>query len=124
MARRGSTISAKSWTGTQFDATVVSTTQEAMASVSLPETNVTGTVLRVRGGLFLKATPNAATDDDVVGLGLIMVHSNALAAGGVALPGPINDMGADWLWHQFVGMNSAQGTPFVPLVINSQTGGV
>ncbi len=83
--------------------TVATTTQAVIASIGLIETaQADQTLLRSRGELIADAAPNATSDSDVLGVGLIVVHSNAVTAGGVSLPGPISDAGADWLWHNFV----------------------
>jgi len=111
MARRVSSVGTKSWSGV-FSAgqSGLTTTQAGLVSISIAENAPRETLLRSRGNVLLSATPDAATDSDMVGLGLIVVHSNAVAVGGTALPGPLNDMGADWLWHQFVPLNAGGDT--------------
>ncbi len=95
----------KSWGTTQFGVATLTTTQLILASLVLSTTSGE-TILRSRGMLFLRGNPDAAGDDDVVGLGLIVVQSAAAAVGGASIPGPINDGDADWFWHQFVPLNS------------------
>ena len=110
MARsRSNTRQSKSWIGvTVNDIDVSSVTQVLLGSVVHSEgTGFTSTVLRTRGQLLLMGDPTAVTDTDVIGLGLIVVQENARIAGGVSLPGPIKDIGADWFWHQLVSMDGA-----------------
>ncbi len=106
MARRGNRM-AKTWTGgSSGNPTVVTSTQILVASVFLAENSPNQTVLRSRGSYFITATPDAAADTDVVGLGLIVVHTNAASVGGTSLPGPLTDIGADWLWHSLVQLDA------------------
>ena len=37
----------------------------------------------------------------MLGMGLIVVTDQAAAAGGVALPSPLDDANAGWMWHSF-----------------------
>ena len=115
MARGRGTRMRKTWFGSLSggDGTAITITavQAAILNVTHLEADIHDvTILRSRGGLFVTATPNAASDADVVGLGLIVVHTNALTVGGASLPGPINDIGADWLWHQFVPLDAISAT--------------
>ncbi len=108
---RAKTINTKGWTGAITDGqNVLGTLQAALVSISLPEASIRETLLRSRGQVSLAFGANAATDSDIVGLGLIVVHTNAVTAGGASLPGPIKDIGADWLWHSFVCMDAAGAT--------------
>ncbi len=102
------------------DATIT-TTQQIIGSVTISEGSlVESTLLRSRGELLVTATPDAATDKDVVGLGLCIVSANALAVGGTSIPGPIADMGSDlWLWHRFVPLDAMGATTEVA----ARTGG-
>ena len=79
----------------------VTTTQVAVGAigVSLLENAQQATILRIRGHIYLRGTPDAATDFASVGLGLIVVQQAAGTAGGVSVPGPVNDAGADWMWR-------------------------
>ena len=114
MARPGKTISTKFWSGVANSAVnSLTTTQTALNFVSISEGTPRLTLLRSRGSVFLSAAPDAATDVEVVGLGLIVVHGNAVTAGGASLPGPISDVGADWLWHTFVPMDAIIATASV-----------
>jgi len=108
MARRGRTINTKGWTGL-FSAgqSVITTTQAVILEIGLAEASIRETLLRSRGEVCISAIPDAATDSDVLAIGLIVVHSNAATAGGVSVPGPIKDMGADWLWHFFIPMDAS-----------------
>jgi len=90
----------------------MTTTQSVIASITLAEASLLdATVLRTRGELIVVAIPDAATDSDVLGLGLIVVSAAALSVGGTSVPGPIADVSNDgWLWHRFVGLDAAGDT--------------
>ncbi len=104
MARGQRTISSKSWVGVSTGAVpvVITETQALVMSIGIAESSVRETLLRSRGQLNLMANPDTATDEGVVALGIIVVHSNAASIGGTSLPGPSRDPGADWLWHRYV----------------------
>jgi len=104
-ARRTGKRLVKSWAPSTWDNVDVSgTTQVALAFVAAGDRDVT--ILRSRGLMILMGEPSAFADTDVIGLGLVVVQANAVAAGGAALPGPIADAEADWLWHTFVGFDA------------------
>ena len=111
MARPGRVINTKSWIGVHTAAVpvVLTATQGAILSIGIAEGSIRETLLRSRGSLVVSAFPNNATDEGMVALGLIVVHSNAVTAGGAALPGPLNDQGADWLWHNYVPVTNPIG---------------
>ncbi len=113
MARGRGTRLSKSWTGAT-SGSVVSVgggTQQVLLSVSVAESaGQQNTLLRSRGQILVQATPDAASDAEVMGFGLIVVHSNALAIGTTSLPGPIADIGADWLWYDFVPFDAVVDT--------------
>ena len=103
MARPARRISTKSWIGvTTSGQQALGQVQAVMASIGIAEGTVRETLLRSRGEVSLAFGANAGGDSDVVGLGLIVLHSNAVSVGGSSVPGPINDIGADWLWHRLV----------------------
>ena len=113
MARRGSTISHKFWQGSiQSSRIAITATQAQMLSILFAE-GENETLLRSRGQILITGTPSAASDSDVVGLGLIVVSQNALVAGGASLPGPVSDLGADWLWHSFVPLDAGADASLV-----------
>ena len=60
------------------------------------------TVLRIRGEVFISGVPDAALEVAILGMGFIVVSEAAETAGGAAMPGPIDDTNAPWLWHKFV----------------------
>ena len=92
--------------------TVLTTTQGSLGSLELTEGTLgEATLLRSRGNLLIVCEPNAATDVEVVGLGIAVVTAAALGVGGLSLPGPIADQGFDgWLWHQYVPFDSVSLT--------------
>jgi len=93
-----------------IDAFALTATQAVIASSTLSGSQET-TVLRSRGQLLITATPDAAADSDVVGLGLIVVTASAVTVGSTALPHPLDDASSDfWLWHQYVPLDSMGAT--------------
>ena len=104
--RGGSRSRSRSWSGATGSGFALSLTQLVLATFSL-STDFDETLLRSRGEVILDGVPNAANDEETVGLGLIVVQEAAGTQGGVSVPGPINDIDADWLWHRFVPMSSS-----------------
>ncbi len=109
--RRGSgSRMPKTWSSFTNAGQVAISTTQSVVSIQTPATVHTRTLLRSRGEILLVGTPDAATDSDVVGLGLIIVNENAGGVGGVSVPGPINDPEGAWLWHQFVPLDAVGQT--------------
>ena len=101
MARaRGGSRGVKEWGGVVFAEVNLTQTQSLLASFI--ESGSPSTILRVRGQIFIKGTPDAITDDENVGLGLIVVSEQSAVVGGASLPGPIQSIQSPWLWHQFI----------------------
>ncbi len=104
----------KSWCRANSGAVGVAltTTQQALMSCTILEGSIgDGTVLRTRGDYMLIGTPDAATDSDIVGLGICVVNASALAIGGTSLPGPIADIDSDvWLWHAMIPIDAGNDT--------------
>ena len=95
----------RNWIGGPFALTSLTATQSILAQITVGEAE---TIVRIRGFYLIKAIPDAATDDEVVGLGLIVVSDQAAAAGGTSVPGPIATIGVQWLWHNYVPLNAGQ----------------
>ncbi len=95
------------WFGSVFGESTLTATQSVLASLDFLSNN---TVVRNIGRILCLATPDAAGDGTVIGLGIIRVSDAARVAGGVAVPGPINDQSAAWLWHTYVPMFSVAAT--------------
>jgi len=103
---RGGSRGVKEWGGGPFAEQALSITQGLLATFF--EAGSPSTILRIRGQFVVKGTPDAVTDDDVVGLGLIVISEAAAVAGGASVPGPINDEGSPWIWHQYVPLVAGQ----------------
>ena len=112
MARGSSraTRLSKTWSGAIWDSVALTTTQAALANVTLLEgAGQDATVLRSRGDLIIQGVPDAASDREIAAFGIGIVQANALAIGGTSLPSPVGDIGWDgWLWHRFVAL---EGNP-------------
>ena len=94
------------WIGQDFGLTILSATQ-VILGVGTAETDPV-TIVRNRGQILVKGTPDAVADDTVVGLGIIVVSRQAEAVGGTSVPGPIADPQASWIWHQYVPLSAGQ----------------
>ena len=110
---RGARLS-KRWVGTVAGDGIIDNVAITAAGVALASgsnfAQGDATHLRSRGELIVVATPDAAGDSDVAGLGIIRAQADAIAAGGTSLPGPLRDIGADWLWHAFVPLDAVGAT--------------
>ena len=95
--------------------------QAALLTCSLAESGLAdATLLRSRGEFLLTAVPNSANDETMVGVGIIVVNQSAADAGGVSLPGPINDDNSDaWLYHRFIPMDGTILTAADPQAIGT-----
>ena len=109
-------ITIKNWEGGTIALSSIGTTQSILSSLS----NVGGTpitCLRTRGAVLCIAEPNAATDTEILALGLIVVKAQAAAIGGTSLPGPIANPDAEWAWHQFIAFDAVTATAGDPQAI-------
>ena len=107
MARaRSGSRGVKEWTGAAF--AEVNLTQTQSIQVFFLETGSPSTILRIRGEILVKGTPDAITDDEIVGLGAIVVSEASQVAGGAAVPGPIDAPNSPWLWHAYVPLAAGQ----------------
>ncbi len=68
------------------------------------------TIMRNRGQYVVSIDGPTDGDKINVGLGLIIVSSEALAAGVTSIPLPISNGDAPWLWHQLVPLMAQAGT--------------
>ena len=57
------------------------------------------TLVRSRGNGMFFLDPGAVGDVMEVALGLIIVSSDAFAAGVASVPGPLSDLDAEWIFH-------------------------
>ena len=118
---------AKNWDGVTGARATLTTTQAALFGIGFSST-FARTLLRLRGQFLLSAIPNAAADDDVVGLGFGIVSTDAAVAGGTALPSPLGDPGWPWVWHGYFPLIDQAATAaddkaignFVRLIVDSK----
>ena len=101
--RRSGRRGAVEWGGGPFSEAAIGTTQSILASFTDVDPS---TILRVRGQYLIKGTPDAATDDDVIALGLGIVSDAAAGVGGASVPGPINAPEFPWMWHNYVALSA------------------
>ena len=102
MARRTGNRMAKAWQGSFNTAVVNLSVTQANVLQSVASAGLNQTLLRTRGNILIAVILDAANDVGVAAFGLIVVQDAAANAGGVSLPGLLNDIDADWLWHTFV----------------------
>jgi len=105
---RGSKFTTKNWTATTWDDNLVTVTQSLIGTVQI--SGADETLLRVRGAILCNFVPDAATDTDIIALGMILANIAAINVGGASLPGPIADASANWLWHEFVPIDANGAT--------------
>ena len=94
------------WQGATGAAALASNVPAIIAMVA---NNNPGTIMRSRGQVL--GSIDGAVDDDKVAIavGLIIADDDAVAVGVTAIPSPLNDMEAEWIWHGFL-LLQAQGT--------------
>ena len=98
----------KSWLGANFGATSINATAQAVLGAFQFTVSSSSTLLRIRGNLLVKATPDAVADNTVVGLGMGIITTDAATIGGTSVPGPLGDPDWDWVWHQYVPLDAGQ----------------
>ncbi len=83
---------------------------ETNLTLSIISIEVPATLMRSRGNWI--AVIDGPTDQDIkcVGAGLIVVSDEAFAAGVAAVPSPVDDLNAPWLWHDFVTLMAKSAT--------------
>ena len=59
------------------------------------------TLARLRGNWMCHMV-GSASESMIVGLGLIVVSTDAFTAGAASVPSPIDDLNAEWVWHQLI----------------------
>ncbi len=67
---------------------------------------VSQTLIRVRGRVFGQLDIAGVDERVMVAVGLIVVSSEAFAAGAGSVPSPGSDSEAPWLWHDHLSMSS------------------
>ena len=85
-------------------------TGETLGSVSVgAQTSGGVTHIRTRGNAFVRLVAGAASDSQLVGIGIGITDVDAFTAGSASLPGPLTDPDEDWLWHHLFPMGPAVG---------------
>ena len=72
-----------------------------------------GTLVRLRGQVFLQLDAGAVDERVLVCFGIIIVSNEAFAAGVASVPKPFTDADADWMWHGFLSVTSGAETGIV-----------
>jgi len=91
--------------GANFVATSILLTSAGtyMAGNSVIATEDGLTIVRVRGELLATIDVNAATDEGILAVGLVVASQEASSVGAAAYPDPLSDMDReDWLWHKLI----------------------
>ena len=84
-------------------------TQSFGSQAQSADATVQQTIVRIRGSAVVHMVAGAAADAMVVGLGLIVVTTDASAVSAVAVPSPIDDLDSPWLYHQLFSFGPALG---------------
>ena len=66
------------------------------------------TLARVRGN-WMAHMVGSASESMIVGLGLIVVSTDAFVAGAASVPSPTDDLNAEWVWHQLIPFGPSTG---------------
>ena len=64
------------------------------------------TIVRIRGQLLASIDGPVDGDKVVVAAGFIAVTEEQVAVGPTAIPSPLSDLDAEWIWHGFLLMQS------------------
>jgi len=93
-----------------FD-TVAANTKTLLSSLVLSNQGIDETILRVVGSITVASDQVGAIEEQIGGVGLIVVTDLALAAGAASIPGPSTDVKDDgWFCHQlFANISSNTG---------------
>jgi len=109
MARgRGGTRLQKQWGGATLDAAVISTAPTLLTSFSSGVNP--STILRTMGALAVNATPDGASDTDIISVGLGVVSDRAIATGSTAMPSPTDDADYPWVWLIHIPLRAVSAT--------------
>ena len=83
------------WAGTEIALTGLATTTvfQAVATVG-----VASTIMRIRGRLHMAITAILGVGRTTAVLGLIIASDDAVGVGATALPDPLLDADAEWIW--------------------------
>ena len=65
------------------------------------------TLIRLRGNGYVHMDAGAAGDSMLIGVGLIIAPTEAFTVGVSALPTPLTDMEAPWIWHEVLTLGPA-----------------
>ncbi len=100
MARRSGRRTDYEWGGF-FNQNAVTASSKVIGanSISFAQSQ---TLTRLRGNVLVSLDGPSDGDGSVVAVGLILVTTDALAAGAASVPGPSSDADASWIWHAFL----------------------
>ena len=114
------------WNGLSTGTSAVALAGGAPAISSVVITGGPGTLIRSRGEIL--ASIDGPTDGDKIGIGfgLIRGTEEQVAVGASAVPSPLDDLDADWVWHGFILLQSqavvatSAGQQFGRLTVDSK----
>ncbi len=98
------------WQGLAAGAAGISIAANAQAIQTIVTLANAGTIMRCRGEVVASVDGPADGDKVGIGVGLIVVNDDAVAAGAAAVPSPLNDLDAEWIWHGFLLLQIQAGT--------------
>ena len=102
----GSVKRQTAWDGAIFGQETIGAIGSELHTTGITPTVDGLTLIRLRGELIVTALMNAATDLMVAATGIILVSSEAFAAGVASVLSPITDIEDDWLFHQWHSVQS------------------
>ena len=73
-----------------------------------------GTLMRLRGSLYVALDATAVNEFAVIAAGIIKVSDEALAAGAGSIPSPHTDADAEWIWHSYLTISSLAEAAVAP----------
>ena len=109
-ARRSGRATDYNWTGTFFKALNQDIATGVGTAIAIVSFNSRQTLYRVRGQVFASLDPGAADEFAIIGLGMIIVTDDAIAAGKASVPDPVSDPEAGWLWYGMLSIGASDVT--------------
>ncbi len=68
--------------------------------------NSAGTLVRLRGQVYVQLDTSAVDERAMIAVGIIKATDEAVAAGVASLPHPHSDGDAEWIWHRYLSISS------------------
>ena len=102
---RGRKVGSVTWQGSCAGASIAAGSS-LLSVINIPSSS--STLLRTRGEVVASIDGPTDGDKTCVGMGLIVVTEEQTTVGVSAVPNPLSDLDAEWIWHGFL-LLMAQG---------------